>query len=325
MFTRPDSRDAPHLFGLGLVEMLADEMTTDLRRTRSLAIAQAMRDRRSVTANLSSKGTRFGRITARASGTVDTSGVEGVDPDLRVRPFFHHGGEFSIRGFAVGAFNDEMGLESPDADLIVASAGGRVVTPSGLVLDGSLDRIQVPGTNSETADDDRDGKVNEMPTALIDHMEFYLLNYFKAGHGQETSAARTGRNAFSMIGCASCHTPNLTINVDRRVADVETVYDPARGHFNRLFATATPLFTAVYDSARYPASKLPKRRIVRRTRHLRGLQATRSRPGLPRAELQRHDPEAVPDRAALGRGLDAALRPRRPQHEPVGGDPAPRR
>src|SRR2546422_3979689 len=32
--TRPDSRDAPHLFGLGLKEMLADEMTTDLRSTR---------------------------------------------------------------------------------------------------------------------------------------------------------------------------------------------------------------------------------------------------------------------------------------------------
>src|SRR3989338_2570893 len=29
--TRPDSRDGPHLFGAGLVEMLADEITTDLR------------------------------------------------------------------------------------------------------------------------------------------------------------------------------------------------------------------------------------------------------------------------------------------------------
>ncbi|MGH2900171.1 MAG: di-heme oxidoredictase family protein, partial [Solirubrobacteraceae bacterium] len=29
--TRPDSRDAPHLFGLGLKEMLGDEITQDLR------------------------------------------------------------------------------------------------------------------------------------------------------------------------------------------------------------------------------------------------------------------------------------------------------
>ena len=39
--TRPDSRDAPHLFGLGLKEMLADEMTTDLRDLRSQALAAA--------------------------------------------------------------------------------------------------------------------------------------------------------------------------------------------------------------------------------------------------------------------------------------------
>src|ERR1700724_135100 len=32
--TRPDSRDAPHLFGLGLKEMLADEITSDLRGIR---------------------------------------------------------------------------------------------------------------------------------------------------------------------------------------------------------------------------------------------------------------------------------------------------
>src|SRR5215203_6662756 len=32
--TRPDSRDAPHLFGIGLKEMLADEITDDLRSIR---------------------------------------------------------------------------------------------------------------------------------------------------------------------------------------------------------------------------------------------------------------------------------------------------
>ncbi len=259
VFTRPDSRDAPHLFGLGLVEMLADEMTTELRRIRSEAIRQAARYRRNVTLPLASKGTRFGRITARADGTLDTTGVQGVDPDLRVRPFFHHGGEFSIRGFSVGAFNDEMGLESPDADLVAVAAGQRVVTPSGLVLDPSLDRIQVPGTSSETADEDLDGKVNEMPTALIDHMEFYLLNYFKAGHGQETRASRTGRSAFSMVGCASCHTPNLTIESDRRVADVETAFDPERGHFNRLFSTATAFITPIDDGSGQPPIKRPQR------------------------------------------------------------------
>src|SRR5215216_5347870 len=38
--TRPDSRDAPHLFGIGLKEMLADEITADLRLIRSRAVKE---------------------------------------------------------------------------------------------------------------------------------------------------------------------------------------------------------------------------------------------------------------------------------------------
>ncbi len=116
MFTRPDSRDAPHLFGLGLQEMLGDEMTTELRGQRDRAMASARQQRRDVTVALVAKGTRYGTLIARANGTVDTSGVAGVDTDLRVRPFFAQGGTFSIRQFVVGAFNDEMGLQAPDPD-----------------------------------------------------------------------------------------------------------------------------------------------------------------------------------------------------------------
>src|SRR4029079_10775081 len=45
---------------------------------------------------------------------------------------------------------------------------------------------------------------------------------------------------------------------DRRVADVETVFDPARGNpLNRLFATATPFLTQVNDGSGFPAIKRP--------------------------------------------------------------------
>src|SRR5688500_15087248 len=68
--TRPESRDAPHLFGLGLKEMLADEITTDLRAIRDDAVRDARRDRRTVTRALNSKGINYGPNTARAGGTV---------------------------------------------------------------------------------------------------------------------------------------------------------------------------------------------------------------------------------------------------------------
>src|SRR5215813_6556310 len=61
--TRPDSRDAPHLFGLGLREMVGDEITTDLRSIRSLAVARAAQMHRPVTMQLRSKGIDYGSIT----------------------------------------------------------------------------------------------------------------------------------------------------------------------------------------------------------------------------------------------------------------------
>src|SRR6266404_2051993 len=143
--TRPDSRDSPHLFGLGLKEMLADEMTTDLRSTRDLAITLAKQMKRPMTLKLASKGVTFGSVTGNPDGSVDSSKVQGVDSDLRVKPFFAEGSTISLREFIVGALHNEMGLEAAaDPDLLTASAGGRVVTPSGMVLDGAKDKISAP-------------------------------------------------------------------------------------------------------------------------------------------------------------------------------------
>ena len=249
--TRPDSRDAPHLFGLGIREMLADEMTTDLRATRDLAISRAQQRKRSVTMTLFSKGVQFGSITANADGTVDTSKVAGVDSDLRIKPFFAEGSTISIREFVVGALHKEMGLEaSSDPDLTTASAGGRVITPSGMVLDGSKDKISPPPPPDAV-------NGNEIDPALVDHLEFYLLNYFKPAHYEQNFTTNHGRSLFNQVGCSSCHIPNMTINHDRRVADVETNYDTVNGVFNSLYASATTLYYTEDDGSGYPYLKLP--------------------------------------------------------------------
>ncbi len=91
-------------------------------------------------------------------------------------------------------------------------------------------------------------------------MEFYLLHYFKAGTGRETSTTRAGRNLMAEIGCTSCHVPDMVIDRDRRVADVETVYDPARGNpFNPFFSTASLLLQEVSDGTSHPTLKRPLR------------------------------------------------------------------
>ena len=259
--TRPDSRDAPHLFGLGLKEMLADEITTDLRAIRTDAINDARATCRDQIRDLNSKGINYGRIIVDADSfcrlRVITSQVEGVNADLRVRPFFLQGGTISMREFLVGAFQAEMGLQPVDPDLARAQSGQRVVTPSGMVLDGRIDNIEVAFEQDATTDGDGDGVVNEIPTSLVDFMEFYLLNYFKAGTYRQTTSVATGRSLFTQIGCAQCHIPDLQINRDRRVADVETVFDIERGIFNDLFATATPLFVETDDAGSFPNLKRP--------------------------------------------------------------------
>lgn len=256
--TRPDSRDAPHLFGLGIKEMLADEITTDLRAIRAQATAQWQQTHHAVNRTLDSKGINYGSIMVRFDGQIDTSEVRGVDSDLRVRPFFAHGGKISIREFVVGAFNDEMGLQSVDPELMSAHNGARITTRSGMVLDGNRDQLESPPTNSEADDPDHDGITNEIPASLVDFMEFYLLNYFKPAVYEQNYETERGRRVFGQIGCAQCHISDLQINKDRRVADVETVFDPDRGIFNRLFATANPLFNTVDDHSGFPTQKNPR-------------------------------------------------------------------
>jgi len=253
--TRPDSRDAPHLFGLGLVEMLADEITSDLRHARDQALRQAKQRRRPVRVNLRSKGINYGRIVAYPNGRIKTRRLRGVDPDLRVKPFFHDGTKISIREFIFGAFNDEMGLQSPDPVLCAVTDTANpvaMVSNAGMVFDPETDKFNRPPVCDALTDGDDDRVVNEIDPALVDHMEFYLLNYFKPGQGKMTRNARRGRALLENIGCTGCHVQDLVINSDRRVADVETEFDPRNGIFNRLFATVNARFDVVDDGEAYP-------------------------------------------------------------------------
>ncbi len=253
--TRPDSRDAPHLFGLGLKEMLADEMTTQLRATEAQAIQQAQGSGHPVTRNLFAKGIYFGRITGLPDGTSDISRVEGVDTNLRVKPFFFQGGTVTMREFAIGAFKAEMGLESPDpilCDVTDPVNPQARTSPAGFHYDPATDTYERPPVCDANVDGDGDGIVNEVDPALVDHMEFYLLNYFKPGLDRQTYRTQQGLALMHQIGCTNCHVQNLTIDNDRRVADVTTVYDPRNGIFNRLFATAQTLFTVVDDGEEFP-------------------------------------------------------------------------
>jgi len=278
---RPDTRNAPHLFGVGIKEQLGDEITADLRAIQARAIDEARHTGRSVTKPLVSnrvvqfrhgddddddrgpggrstlRSLSYGSITAHPDGTVDTSGIEGCTSDasvpcaiersLRVNVFGWQGNRSSLREFVGGPVpNEVLGLVVEDTDLAAACTGSRVVTPSGKVLDGRVDRFDCPASGRP-----------EQPIAIVDYLEFYLLNYFKPGTYEQTPFTEQGRRTFTSVGCARCHVLDLQLNHDRRVADVETIFDPVNGVFNRLFATATPAFSAVSDGTGFPPKKVP--------------------------------------------------------------------
>jgi len=258
-FTRPDSRDARHLFGLGLQEMLADETTAELRAIRADAVALARSTRMAQTVGLfTSKGLSYGEITVRPSGNINFAGLEGIDTDLRVRPFQAEGGSFAIREMVVGELKAEMGLEAPDVDLLIASRGGRVTTPLGMVLDGRADRVDAPPVSTPAQDGDGDGKVNEIPVAIVDYLESFLLNSFPPAVGFTSPEAALGRAVFTQIGCARCHIPNLPIDRDRRIVDVDTAFDSVNPEpFNGLFGSVTSLVASPSAAALFGARPPP--------------------------------------------------------------------
>lgn len=127
-----------------------------------------------------------------------------------------------------------------------------MVTPAGLVLDPTTDSYSRPQACSELDDTDLDGVRDEINPALVDHMEFYRLNYFKPAQYQVTARASRGLRVMDSIGCTGCHVKDLTVQRDRRIADVETGFDAERGILNDLFAEASTRFQVVDDGQAFP-------------------------------------------------------------------------
>jgi hypothetical protein len=98
------TRNAPHLFGLGALQRLAEEMTAGLQGIREQARATACATGMPQSRALAAKGVSYGTITATPNATpcsavVDTSAVAGVDATLVVKPFQWKGSTATLRDF----------------------------------------------------------------------------------------------------------------------------------------------------------------------------------------------------------------------------------
>ncbi len=191
-------RNTLHLFGLGAVQRLAEEITTDLQMQRYLAIAEACDVRQPITTDIGSKGISYGSLTVTPEPRgscrpqIDLSSLDGIDDDLVVRMFGWKGTEATLRGFTRGAAHNEMGLQA--VELVGAEDG------------------------------DYDGVINELTIGDLTALTTYMAGLERpvsklelARYGQislsdeETNAILAGEAGFEEIGCASCHMPVLEL------------------------------------------------------------------------------------------------------------------
>ncbi|MGC2305239.1 hypothetical protein [Candidatus Binatus sp.] len=180
-------RNTLGMFGSGAIEMLGREMTTDLQAERQSAIIRAQSSGSNVNVSLLAKGVSFGALTAHPDGSVDTSAVVGVDPDLVIKPFSRKGAFRSLREFTVTAMNQHHGMQA----------------------------VERFGSGT---DQDQDGVTNELLIGDITAVTIFqaaLPAPAVSSRGLDSRAAARGADLFDKVGCAGCHLPSLPLTSTR--------------------------------------------------------------------------------------------------------------
>jgi hypothetical protein len=193
-------RNPPVVLGLGLRQQIGIEMTAELQAQLASAKAAAAAQGSAVMAQLTSKGVSFGSIIASANGTVDTSGVRGVDPDLVVKPFGWKGREATLRRFIEGGFRVHFGMQTS------VSVAKHCAAPDPSTF----------GTGSSCRDPDNDGVTDEITEGQLTAMAIYMglretpVRVQPASETARTRAA-AGEQLFGSIGCGSCHVARIKL------------------------------------------------------------------------------------------------------------------
>ncbi len=199
-FARTEGRtiNPPFNFGLGGIELLAKEMTSELQAIKQLAQANPGED-----FDLITKGVYFGYIRFENSALV-TSNIEGIDEDLVVRPFGRKGNNATIREFDVGALQFHMGMQ-PDEIFPIANTDG-----------------------------DGDGISNEITVGEVSAMHIFQASLAPPKR-VKPNQTKVGKQLFKTVGCNQCHIPRLkTDSKFLSISFPEVFTDPSANVFKEV-------------------------------------------------------------------------------------------
>ena len=203
LVTSADARNPPPLHGAGVVQALAREMSQELGQIRDQLVRRARDERRAVEGRLVAKGVDFGVLRVSASGGIDSTGIEGIDPDLVIRPFGWKGTVATLREFVIESLQVHFGIQSED----LVARHRREPDPE----------LVGPGTDPD--DPDNDGKTAELTagqlTALISFLAVQELPENRTPDRMRDPVTgilvdfpaewTKGQDLFQSVGCVSCH------------------------------------------------------------------------------------------------------------------------
>ncbi len=175
-----NERNTLGMHGAGPIEMLAREMTKDLKRQAA--------NLPNGNHTLRTKGVDFD-VTIQ-EGTVISS--EGVNTDLIIRPFHQAGVVVSLREFSVNAMNHHHGMQAEE-------------------------RFDLDADRGYDPDYDEDGIMRELTIGDITALTLFQaalstpVQVLPKDRQAQMSVFR-GERLFNRIGCASCHKPELELD-----------------------------------------------------------------------------------------------------------------
>ncbi|MCB1054886.1 MAG: thiol oxidoreductase [Acidobacteria bacterium] len=201
-----NSRATLGMFGSGYIEMLARQMTAELKE-QVAAVGPGQ------TAQLVTKGVSFGTVRRGIDGSWDASGVTGLPPSsiasagpdaapsMIVKPFHQAGAVISLREFSNNAFNHHHGMQAEERF-------------------------------GDAVDADGDGFTNELTRADITAATVWQATLEVPGrviprYRPLEEAVLNGEAQFAAVGCASCHVPELPLDNWGWIYTEPNPYNPA--------------------------------------------------------------------------------------------------
>ncbi len=188
------------ILGSGFVDLLGREMTADLARVRDEAVARAKASRAAVSVELVTKGVSYGTLRVDRAGNLDTTGVEGISPDLVVRPFGWKGTTASIRRFDEEALRIHFGIQSS----VLITRNQHTPDPARL------------GSGPKWWDPDDDGTAREIEEGTLSALEVYAAmlevpTVLPPAAPELRRRWARGTELFDTLGCVACHRRKLTL------------------------------------------------------------------------------------------------------------------